>query len=89
MKGYDNWPQKRIEVIQLWLCGMDVGSISGKTGVPKIRIRHEMEKLSCNDPLMQQRRAQSQYRSQRKKIRYLSAVMVIDPREQTRSIDRY
>ena len=50
MKGYDNWHQMKNEVMRLYLLGKDPRHIAGLTGVPRIRIEHEMAKATERNP---------------------------------------
>ena len=62
MKGYDNWHNKKAEVLRLYLLGKDPRHIAGITGVPRIRIEHEMAKATERNPDILRRHMAAMYR---------------------------
>ena len=81
MKGYDNWHSKKGEVLQLYLHGMDPRHIAGITGVPKIRVEHEMEKAAESNPDLLRRHMAARYPKRRSALRYPGAVILTDRRQ--------
>lgn len=78
MKGYDNWHSKKAEVLQLYLLGKDPRHIAGLTGVPRIRIEHEMAKATERNPDILRRHMAARYPKKRCALRFPGAVIITD-----------
>jgi hypothetical protein len=89
MKGYDNWERKKADVLRLYLMGKEPRLIAGLTGVPRIRIEHEMNKANEMNPDLLQRHLAAQYPKRRSRMRFISAVILIDKRERYRAVNEY
>ena len=62
----DLWRQKKAEVLELYLQGKSPAVISGLTGVPRIRIERELNRLIGSNPHLLETHLAAQYPSRRK-----------------------
>lgn len=62
----DPWKQKKAEVLELYLQGKSPAIISGLTGVPRIRIERELNRLTERRPELLSAHLAAQYPSRRK-----------------------
>jgi len=62
----DKWNQKKAEVLELYLQGKSPAVISGLTGVPRIRIERELNRLTEHRPELLEMHLAAQYKSRRK-----------------------
>ena len=81
----DVYKIKRIDVLQKYLLGIDIGRIAGDLQIPKIRIQRELEYELKRNPVYAIRRAKAQAR----RCRWAAAVLVMEPRERYRAVNEY
>jgi len=62
----DPWNQKKAEVLELYLQGKSPAIISGLTGVPRIRIERELNRMTEHRPELLEMHLAAQYPSRRK-----------------------
>ncbi len=62
----DTWTQKKAYVMELYLQGKSPAIISGLTGVPRIRIERELNRMTEHRPELLSMHLAAQYRSRRK-----------------------
>ena len=62
----DKWTQKKAYVMELYLQGKSPAVISGLTGVPRIRIERELNRLTEINPHLLEMHLAAQYPSRRK-----------------------
>ena len=62
----DLWTQKKAYVLELYLQGKSPAIISGLTGVPRIRIERELNRMTEHRPELLETHLAAQYRSRRK-----------------------
>ena len=62
----DKWNQKKAYVMELYLQGKSPAIISGLTGVPRIRIERELNRLTERRPELLETHLAAQYKSRRK-----------------------
>ena len=62
----DLWTQKKAYVLELYLQGKSPAIISGLTGVPRIRIERELNRLTENRPELLSLHLAATYPSRRK-----------------------
>ena len=62
----DKWTQKKAYVLELYLQGKSPAIISGLTGVPRIRIERELNRLTEHRPELLEMHLAAQYPSRRK-----------------------
>ncbi len=62
----DTWTQKKAYVLELYLQGKSPAIISGLTGVPRIRIERELNRMTESRPELLSMHLAAQYRSRRK-----------------------
>ena len=62
----DLWNQKKAEALELYLQGKSPAIISGLTGVPRIRIERELNRLTLSNPHLLETHLAAQYPSRRK-----------------------
>lgn len=55
----DGWKYKKAEILELYLKGKTPGMIAGLTGVPRIRIQHELEHAIGLDPRLEAQHLES------------------------------
>jgi len=89
MQTYDNWRFKRDEVMSLYLSGKPLGEICGRTGVPLCRLKRELAYAVQRNPQLLERHLRASFPSQRRKMRFPGATLVIEPREKTASVNEY
>lgn len=63
----DGWKYAKAQILELYLNGKTPGSISGVTGVPRIRIEHELQKAADKHPELLSRHMAARYPSQRRR----------------------
>ena len=66
--NHDPWNQKKAEVLELYLQGKSPAIISGRTGVPRIRIERELNRLTERRPELLELHLAAKYPSQRKML---------------------
>ena len=64
--NFDIWTQKKAYVMELYLQGKSPAVISGLTGVPRIRIERELNRLTERRPELLSTHLAAQYPSRRK-----------------------
>ncbi len=62
----DMWKQKKQYALELYLQGKSPAIISGLTGVPRIRIERELNRLTQSNPRLLEMHLAAQYKSRRK-----------------------
>ena len=62
----DIWKQKKQYVLELYLQGKSPAVINGLTGVPRIRIERELNRLTEHRPELLETHLAAQYKSRRK-----------------------
>lgn len=62
----DTWTQKKAYVLELYLQGKSPAIISGLTGVPRIRIERELNRLTEHRPELLSMHLAAKYPSRRK-----------------------
>ena len=62
----DMWNQRKAEALEMYLQGKSPAIISGLTGVPRIRIERELNRLTEINPHLMEMHLAAQYRSRRK-----------------------
>lgn len=62
----DQWNQKKEYVMELYLQGKSPAIISGRTGVPRIRIERELNRLTEHRPDLLSMHLAAQYPSRRR-----------------------
>ena len=62
----DLWNQRKAEALELYLQGKSPAIISGLTGVPRIRIERELNRLTQSNSHLLETHLAAQYKSRRK-----------------------
>lgn len=73
----DPWNQKKAEVLELYLQGKSPAIISGRTGVPRIRINNELDRLTERRPELLSMHLAAQYRSRRRMMRDVDPAVLL------------
>ena len=89
MQGYDNWRTHRDLAMTLYLSGKTIGEISGRTGIPKCRLAREITLAIRRDPQLEARHLKAKYPSQRRRLRFPGATIVVSEYERTVSRNEY
>ena len=74
----DLWKQKKAEVLELYLQGKSTAVISGLTGVPRIRIERELNRLTECRPALLSMHLAAQYRSRRRMMRDVDPAVLLE-----------
>lgn len=73
----DMWKQKKQYALELYLQGKSPAIISGLTGVPRIRIDREMNRLTQSRPELLSMHLAAQYRSRRRVMRDVDPAVLL------------
>ena len=73
----DTWTQKKAYVMELSLQGKSPAIISGLTGVPRIRIERELNRLTQSRPELLEAHLAAQYPSRRRLIRDVDSAVLL------------
>ncbi len=73
----DPWNQKKAEVLELYLQGKSPAIISGRTGVPRIRIERELNRLTERRPELLSMHLAAKYPSRRRLMADVDPAIVL------------
>ena len=74
----DLWKQKKAEVLELYLQGKSPAVISGLTGVPRIRIERELNRLTERRPELLELHLKAKYPSRRRMMRDVDPAVLLE-----------
>lgn len=74
----DPWNQKKAEVLEMYLQGKSPAIISGLTGVPRIRIERELNRMTERRPELLSTHLAAQYPSRRKLLTDVDPAVVLE-----------
>jgi len=73
----DMWKQKKQYAMELYLQGKSPAIISGLTGVPRIRIERELNRLTERRPELLEMHLAAQYKSRRRMMRDVDPAVLL------------
>jgi hypothetical protein len=73
----DMWKQKKQYAMELYLQGKSPAVISGMTGVPRIRIERELNRLTERRPELLEMHLAAQYKSRRRMMRDVDPAVLL------------
>lgn len=73
----DMWAHKKAEVLELYLQGKSPAIISGLTGVPRIRIERELNRMTEHRPELLSMHLAAKYPSRRRLMRDVDPAVLL------------